>query len=37
MGFDKSLENYVRQRWGTYLLSRDAWIVHYRWQAAKSM
>jgi len=25
------------QGWGTYLLSRAAWIVHYRWWAAKSL
>ena len=25
------------QRWATYLLSRAAWIVHYRWRAAKSI
>jgi len=27
----------VKQRWGPYLLSRAEWIVHYRWQAAKSI
>ena len=27
----------LRKGWGTYLLSRTAWIVHYRWQAAKSI
>jgi len=25
------------QGWGTYLLSRSAWILHYRWRAAKSI
>ena len=27
----------LHQGWGTYLLSRAAWIVHYRWRAAKSI
>ena len=27
---------YLRQWWGTYLVSWAAWIVHYRWRAAKS-
>jgi len=25
----------LRQGWATYLLSRAAWIVEYRWRAAK--
>ena len=25
----------LKQGWGTYLLSRDAWIVEYRWRAEK--
>jgi len=28
-------ENCVPQGWGTYLLSRAAWIVEYRWLPAK--
>jgi len=27
----------LEQVWGTYLLSRAAWNVHYRWRAAKSV
>jgi len=26
----------LAQGWGTYLISQVAWIVHYRWRAAKS-
>jgi len=27
----------LRQGWGTYLLSRAAWIIHCRWRAAISI
>jgi len=27
---------HIVQGWGTFLLSRAAWIGHYRWRAAKS-
>ena len=29
--------NRLDQGWRTYLLSRDAWIAHYRWWAAKAI
>jgi len=27
----------LEQGWGTFLLSRTAWNVHYHWRAAKSI
>ena len=30
-------KHYLGQGWRNYLLSRTAWIVHYRWWAAKSI
>jgi len=27
----------IKQGWGSYLLSRAAWIVHNRWRDAKSI